>query len=274
MTIRHSLPHLARTACVVLAIFATGLVVPAMKGDVNDLTTNGNAQILSLGIYSVLQLTSAERMEAGSIFSKEPVVFDDRYRFHTFFQFFFMQPGGIGAADGITFTIQTEGANALGGTGGALGYGGITPSIGVSFVTFQNTWDISDNSVGVVLNGNYMAVDQYSPYDVTGCQPPTGIFGCMGNGDVWSVWIDYDGEYLKVAIADNSNKRPLDLIKYPIDIASLLGEEPAFVGFTGATGNGIDYHRVKSWIFVPDPKRWGSVPGAGRFRGADAAKRA
>jgi hypothetical protein len=128
---------------------------------------------------------------------------------------------------------------------------GITPSVGVNFVTFENTWDISNNTVGVITNGSYMGLDQHSPYGVVACQPPTGVYGCMGNGDRWSVWIDYDGAILTVAIADNSTVRPATLINYPIDIASILGGQPAYVGFTGATGNGLEYHRVASWVFLP-----------------------
>ena len=30
------------------------------------------------------------------------------------------------------------------------------------------------------------------------------MLGCMSNGDAWSVWIDYDGIKLNVALADNS----------------------------------------------------------------------
>jgi hypothetical protein len=143
----------------------------------------------------------------------------------------------------------------LRGAGGALGVSGIMPSVGVDFVTYQNTWDISDNTVGVITNGSYMGVDQHSPYSVVACQPPTGVYGCMGNGDLWSVWIDYDGAILTVAIADNSTVRPANLINYPIDVASILAGQPAYVGFTGATGNGLEYHRVASWVFLPDPKR-------------------
>jgi len=37
----------------------------------------------------------------------------------------------------------------------------------------------------------------------------------MNNGDIWSVWIEYDGTNLHVAVADYSVVRPADLIQLP-----------------------------------------------------------
>ena len=38
-----------------------------------------------------------------------------------------------------------------------------------------------------------------------------------------SVWIEYDGTSLHVAVADDSDIRPANLIDYPIDIPSTTG---------------------------------------------------
>jgi hypothetical protein len=71
----------------------------------------------------------------------------------------------------------------------------------------------------------------------------------MANGDIWYVWIDYDGANLHVALADNSATRPADLIDYAIDLPSLLGQTSAFVGFTASTGAGYENHLVAHWQF-------------------------
>ena len=71
----------------------------------------------------------------------------------------------------------------------------------------------------------------------------------MSNGDLWSVWIDYNGTTLHVAIADNSTTRPADLVSYPIDIAGILGQNSAFIGFTAGTGAGYQNHYVTNWLF-------------------------
>lgn len=69
----------------------------------------------------------------------------------------------------------------------------------------------------------------------------------MNNGDVWSVWIDYDGTSLHVALADDSTNRPKNLIDYPIDIPSLLGASWDYVGFTAGTGAGDENHYVMNF---------------------------
>lgn len=158
-------------------------------------------------------------------------------------------PGPDGASDGMTFVLQTEGATALGAGGGDLGYAGITPSVAVEFNTWQNTpFDVNDNDVAILTNGNITGLDPQTPYGVTNCQP-TGAFGCMSNGDVWSAWIDYDGVSLHVAVADNSTTRPANLISHPVDIAGILGQNSAFVGFTAGTGAGWENHLVANWQF-------------------------
>jgi hypothetical protein len=213
------------------------------------LTLNGSARILT-GPHggSVILLTPAQTFQAGSAFTTNRVVFGPRYRFSTFFQFQMTDPGGGGASDGMAFVLQTESASALGANGGDLGYAGVAPSIAVEFDTWQNLFDINDNHVAILTNGVMSDLDPQTPYGVTNCQP-TGAFGCMSNGDTWSVWIDYDGISLHVAIADNSTVRPTNLISYPIDIPGILGQDSAFVGFTGGTGAGWENHLVANWLF-------------------------
>jgi len=64
----------------------------------------------------------------------------------------------------------------------------------------------------------------------------------MNNGDVWPVRIDYDGTSLQVAVADDSDIRPANLIGYPIDIPSILGQPSAYIGFTAGAGAGDENH--------------------------------
>jgi hypothetical protein len=214
------------------------------------LTLNGSAKLLTgSGGGTGLVLTPAQEYEAGSAFTTNAVTFGSTYAFRTFFQFAMTRPGGIDPADGMTFVLQTAGNTALGVNGGDLGYGGITPSVAVEFDTYENSWDINDNHVAILTGGQLIDIDPQTPYGVTNCSPSTGVFGCMSNGDVWSVWIEYDGTTLNVALADNSTTRPPALISYPIDIATTLGQSSAFVGFTAGTGGGWQTHVVSEWSF-------------------------
>jgi len=74
-----------------------------------------------------------------------------------------------------------------------------------------------------------------------------GQWGCVVGLD------EYDGTNLNVAIADNSTTRPANLISYPIDIPSLLGQTSAFAGFTAGTGSGYQNHIVGNWHFSETP---------------------
>ena len=164
----------------------------------------------------MLWLTPAQGNQAGSVFATNGIVFNRKYIFSTFFQFKMTDPGPEGASDGMTFTLQTEAPSALGADGGSLGYVGITPSVAVEFDTWLNAGvDFNDNHVGILTGGQFIEIDPQTPYGVTNCQP-TGAFGCMSNGDIWSVWIDYDGTNLNVAIADDSTTRPVNISSYPI----------------------------------------------------------
>jgi hypothetical protein len=217
-------------------------------------TLNGSATTTTHDGLPVLELTPALSYQAGSAFTASPVVLDSEYKFAIVFQF--QMARGSGAADGMTFVLQTEGPTALGGDGGCLGYGGasaectapvtgITPSVAVEFDTYENSpVDINDNHVAILTDGQINDLDPQTPYGVTDCVP-AGTFGCMANGDVWTVWIDYNGTNLNVALADNSTTRPPSLISYPIDLASILGQNSVYFGFTAGTGAIYQKH----WVF-------------------------
>jgi hypothetical protein len=161
-TPRHTLP--AAVACL--------LSIPAF-GATSDLTLNVSAKIVTgpQGA-SVLWLTPAQEGQAGSAFTTNSVAFSPKYIFSTFFQFQMTDPGPGGASDGMTFTLQTESATALGANGGDLGYLGITPSVAVELNTWQNApFDINDNDVAVLTNADITGLDPQTPYGVTNCQP-------------------------------------------------------------------------------------------------------
>ena len=216
------------------------------------LTLNGSATMITLGNQPVLELTAAEASEAGSAFTTKALQFNAEYTFDIFFQF--RMAGGSGGADGMAFILQTEGPTALGGSGGCLGYlgnnaacpstpAGITPSVAVEFDTYENAGDINDNHIAILTDGNFNDLDPQTPYGVTDCSV-AGTFGCMNNGDTWSVWVQYDGTNLNVALADNSTTRPPNLIAYPIDLLSTLGQTAAYVGFSAGTGDDYQGHYV------------------------------
>lgn len=130
------------------------------------------------------------------------------------------------------------------------GYDGIGSSLGVKFDTYKNTGEINDNHVAIQTNG--VEKDEFSatPYMVPVCTSPVGVRGCMSNGDLWSVWIDYDGLNLHVALADNSTVRPADLIDAPLSLPMALDyATAAYAGFTAGTGGGYENHDIVNWEY-------------------------
>jgi hypothetical protein len=119
---------------------------------VKGLTLNGSAVNSD---DSRLQLTTGEINQAGSAFANTPV---NVQSFTT--DFTFQLSGTLPLADGITFTLQTNGPNALGPLGGGLGYGpdhpggtgGILNSVAVKFDVYDNQGEGLD-STGVYVNG-------------------------------------------------------------------------------------------------------------------------
>jgi hypothetical protein len=86
-------------------------------------------------------------------------------------------------ADGLVFVVQTN-SSTVGGLGGGIGYGGISPSQGVEFDMWNNdAIDQGDgNHVGIDVNGDIGSVLlKHEPERFT-------------DGRVWNAWVDYDGD--------------------------------------------------------------------------------
>ncbi len=150
-------------------------------------------------------------------------------------------------ADGITFTIQNAGPNALGGHGGGMGYGaapggGATPSIGrsvaVKFDTFKNDGDTSAGSTGIVVNGA-------SPVGGTDLFA-SGID--LRSGHPFRADISYSLSTLTVKLTDLTTSAT-DLQNYTVNIPAVVGGTTAYVGFTAATGGWVSRQAITSWVY-------------------------
>ena len=61
-----------------------------------------------------------------------------------------------GGSDGLVFTLQNQGLDALGGHGGALGNYPISPAFGVEVDTYDNgNYDLTEDHISFLLNGVY-----------------------------------------------------------------------------------------------------------------------
>jgi Ca2+-binding RTX toxin-like protein len=206
------------------------------------LNLGGNAATVG----NVLRLTPAQGGQSGTAWAAGRVQVGAG--FTSDFGFRFTDPGGIGAADGITFAIQDSSATATGSVGGSLGYEGIAHSLVVEFDTFSNPeyGDPDNNHIAIHSGG-------------TGPNGPGGstLLGSaslggdpvLSDGNSHHARVRYDGGTLEVFVDDMSAPK----LTTAVDLDALLGLSggDAWAGFTSATGSGFENHDLLNWTLCP-----------------------
>jgi subtilisin family serine protease/subtilisin-like proprotein convertase family protein len=176
--------------------------------------------------------------------------------FDTRFQLQFSNFGGSPAgADGITFTIQNLG-NTISGFGAQQSV--IPGHVSVLFNTYLN-WpgnctdgrlcDVSDNSVGIVVNQYYIVQRDLYPLGIN-----------LKNSQPHTAHITFDGVYMNVWV-DNA----LALTNVVIPLAAVTDScGMGWVGFTGASGASWENNDVLNWTFCENAPTFGAdmfIPG-------------
>lgn len=211
------------------------------RGFSSSLDGSANPQMVLNGSSRLddtrLQLTDGGYLEAGSAYYSQPV---DIRSFVTDFSFQISNAG----ADGFTFVIQANGPNAVGGVGGALGYGydgatnGIPNSVAIKFDVFDNEGEGSD-STGLFVNGS-------RPLKPSLDLSRAGID--LRSGDTMQVHLSYDGATLSMTITDGVTYSTYST-SFSVDIPGTVGSSTAYVGFTGGTGGETASQKIMSWVF-------------------------
>ncbi len=220
--------------------------------DLDGLSLVGNARQSG----SMLTVSGAEDFSTGAVWftdEKQSVT-----GFDTTFVFGTTERTTLGA-DGLAFVIQNERADAIGGSGGAIGYGsnvwfdqtGISNSLAVEIDMWDNKrdgdWqDLNDSHVSVQTNG-------------TGFNQPDSAFS-LGEA---STTVDLDNSIphvVRITYAENTMRVFIDDMLTPqltvsdLDISSLLDldNDTAWVGFTSASA-GEEFsqaNHVFSWEYT------------------------
>lgn len=170
--------------------------------------------------------------------------------FSALFQFRISNPGGNTdgsgqqGADGLAFVVQRAAGNSLGSNGEGLGYLGINNSVAVEFDTWLNSsrGDPDSNHYGLNLNGaanSVLTVSEQTRFD---------------NGQIWTVWVDYDGGKLEVRSSLTGLRPASAVLTYgsavnPFSVATTIGGTAAYIGFTGATGSATGAHELLGFAF-------------------------
>lgn len=192
---------------------------------------------------SVVRLTDAVDDQSGSVWSN--VHADPTQNFSTSFTLDMHDANGC-QADGIVFVIQNApDGPAAGESGGDLGYGGISNSVGVEFDTYQNEWDPNDNHVAFLEGGSL----DHSTFPSDWVNPLPA--GPTLYGQPVYAWVSYvaSTHQLKLYASNSSTKPSSPLLDRTVDIASQVGGSDALVGFTGATGSCNSQQDVVAWHF-------------------------
>ena len=217
-------------------------IVPAFSVITSNLRFNGSAALAG----SVARLTDSYGYEAGSFYYQNKV---NIKTFSTTFTFRLSNP----QADGFTFVIQGNDTTALGPAGGGLGYGGGSSGVGNSVAIKFDLWNNDgegDNSTGIFTNGRMPSVRQ------NGLPPsvPDRSVGLDGTGidlhsqHLFKVNLVYDGTTLREVITDTDMGASFTA-SYMVDIASFVGGDTAYIGFTGGTGGATSTQDIVMWTF-------------------------
>ncbi len=264
---------LLATAGPVLAGFAPGIsgfgdgsafTLTGYTQDASGNITDNNAPTISSG---TLTLTTASAGEARAAFFNFPQAtnnFTAGFTFQTDPTSF----AALGPSDGFAFVLQNDsrGTAAIGGGGAGLGYGlmnnnqppsgspvltAITPSAATEFF-MRNGNGATNVETGGTIDPN------------TG--NATGSVSLV-SGDPISVLLSYNGTTLMETLTDLTTSTSFQA-SYTVDLASALGGNTAYVGFTGGTGGGYSTQTISNFTYfssVPEPAALAlmAVAGAG-----------
>ena len=242
--------------------------------DVSSLALNGSAAAANNGTQQVLRLTpdGTGHVSGTAWFATQQQSVSGGFTSAFQFQIIHNPSNGAGPADGLAFVIQNStgdgfGTAALGGSGGAIGYGvpdlgsgdtgvAIPNSLAVEFDTYQNGWDPNANHIAVQSCGPDPNTQDHTATCPDGSKANLGIVSDLGginlaDGAMHTAVIEYDPGTLKIYI-DNLG---LPVLTISTDLSSLLSlngaSGTAWVGFTGSTGGFTETNDILNWTFSP-----------------------
>lgn len=195
----------------------------------------GNATFIGNDCY---RLTEALNTQNGAVWYADQINLNEAFDLE-----FLMNFGTIDAqgADGICFVLQTVGTNALGQSGGGLGFLGFSPAFGIEFDTYQNGnyGDPFYDHIGMISNGS---VDHNGPDAIAG--PVQAAFDNINieDGIDHVVRIVWDPTNFQVDVYFDCEHRLTGVV----DLVNTIfnGQTLVYWGFTAATGGAVNNQTV------------------------------
>lgn len=162
--------------------------------------------------------------------------------------------GGNMQADGSCFILQNSptGPNALGGTGGALGYYGISNSVALEI----NLYSVAGIAFGT--NGATYSNGGGSSYQ------PTGNIS-VSSGHPIDFNLNYVNGVLGVTMKDETTLETFSTNYVVGPLTPILGSSLAYVGFSGGDGGLTSIQSITNFVFTPviTPESLSATPEAG-----------
>lgn len=209
--------------------------ISGFGGNGTGWTLNGGATIVT----NVLGLTDAA---GASIQPEARSAFFNTQQIITSFQVQFTYQatdlGGVGpGADGVAWVLQKQGPTALGEGGLSLGYGGIAnPSAAFAL----NIYPSYGPGEAFNINGGWGSYHSVIPVD-------------LRSGHPINVSLTYSNKILHVYLNDPVASTSYGN-QYSIDLPAVLGDNIAYLGFTGATWSGWSTQTISNFSFLPVPE--------------------
>ncbi len=206
---------------------------PVISLDNTNWALNDNGYVSPSINSGVLQLTDGNGGEASSSF------FDVGQYVGGFVASFTYQTSG--GADGTTFCLQNSpgGTNEVGGSGGGLGYVGISPSVAFELNIYAGA---AHGGIGIRVGTNGTIGDFTDDgYNGTG---PVNI----ASGDNIYVQLFYLPGVLQVLLSDPTVPATYTT-SFPINVPLAVGNGSAYIGFTGADGGISSVQTVSNFLY-------------------------
>jgi len=220
-------------------IWAEQTYIVLWKGlNISEWYVNGDASVK----VDKIVLTPCENYKRGSVwfYKKVNLSKDFVIKFKAYLG------GSDGGADGITFTLQSEGKNALGGYGSSLGYSDISPSVAVELDTYYSPWsgfkdpDSRKDHIAILVNGSLNHTYLNQTYGVYPAELDN-----IEDGREHDVVVEWNASNHELKVFFDGIER----LNWSYNIVNQIfgGNPEVFFGFTGATGGCRNYQYVRPY---------------------------